>query len=146
MSQPALDFARNGRSLTAALVLSAIWGFLGLAWWRLEASDWIIAALLALTLPALWDFASARPAGMVLNDETIRWWSGRHEGDVRLSTIAHARFDTRLDLTVRVRLVLDNTAATKVPIPQDALPKWEVLQEALEARGVATQRHHFSLM
>ncbi|MFZ7089552.1 hypothetical protein [Primorskyibacter sp. 2E233] len=139
-------FERNGRSLTALLVLGMIWGALLLAWGWLDASSWIIAVLLAFTLPALWDFLSARPAGLSLDGQRIRWWSGRHQGDVRLETIDHARFDTRLDLSVRVRLVLANASKTRVPIPQDALPRWQELQTELEARGITVQRHHFSLM
>ncbi|WGW03278.1 hypothetical protein [Tropicibacter oceani] len=138
-------FERSGRNRRTLWVLGLIWGALGLALWRLDASGWIAAGLFAVTLPALWDFITARPAGLELDDTALRWWSGRHKGDARLDSIDHVRFDTRLDLSVRVRLVLANASRRKLTIPQDALPLWQELQRQFEARGVSVQRHHFSV-
>ncbi|WP_136439479.1 hypothetical protein [Pacificoceanicola onchidii] len=139
-------FERAGRNLTAILTLGVIWGglVLGLLW--LSASLWIVGGLFAVTLPMLWDVIRNRAAGLEMDETQIRWWSGRHTGDARLSAIDHVRFDTRLDLSVRVRLVLKGPAARRVQIPQDALPPHQDLQAELEARGVPVKRHYFSLM
>jgi len=34
----------------------------------------------------------------------------------------------------------------RISLPQDSLPPHPVLQDALEARGVRTERHHFGLI
>ena len=138
-------FQRNGRSLNALSILAAIWVTLLAAWWKLDVVGWILGLGVLVTVPAAWDFVTARPAGLELDDTRLTWWSGRHRGDVRLDTIDHVRFETRLDLSVRVRLVLANAAGTRVPIPQDAVPRWQELQDALSARGIDCRRHHFGL-
>ncbi len=113
-------------------------------WWWLNAAPWIIAALLLFTLPAAYDFARGREAWFELDSDEIRWRSGRQNAKVATKRIRHIRLETRLDLTVRARLVLDD--GKRIPVPQDATPSRDLLETECAARGIETQRHHFSLM
>lgn len=139
-----LVFDRPPRSRVAIVVLLAVWvGILAL--WRLvEAADWIIAAMLLLTLPAAWDFASGRRAGLRLGDGQLTWYSGRQKGEVALHRLTSVRFERRLDMTVRVRLVTDS--GKRIRIPQDALPPDQEFEQALQDHGVRTERHPFALL
>ncbi|MCT4557279.1 MAG: hypothetical protein N4A61_04380 [Pelagimonas sp.] len=139
-----LHHETSARKPRAALILLGVWlAILGL-WVFLQAADWIVAVLLAFTAPAALDYARNRRAGLALDDTMLRWHSGRAEGEVALQRLEKVRFETRLDFSIRVRLVLDS--GRRLSLPQDALPPWEELQQAFEARGIPTQRHHFVLM
>lgn len=141
---PPLHHAASGRSLRAALVILTVWlAALALRLW-LQAHPAIVAAALLATLPALWDFARARRAWLTLDDRTLCWCSGPATGEVALARIDRVRMDTRLDLSVRVRLILRD--GTRVPLPQDALPPPQRLHEALISRGVLVEKHHFALL
>ncbi|MGP6085723.1 hypothetical protein [Antarctobacter jejuensis] len=140
---PPLEHASTGRSLRAFLVLMLIWLAILTLWFALHASVWVVLVLLAVSLPALVDFATGRRAWLHLDDRMLRWGSGRAEGEVALTRLSKVRFETRLDLSIRVRLVLDD--GRRITLPQDALPPHPTLQEALEARGITTERAHFVL-
>ena len=133
----------TGRSLRALIALAAVWAGLGALWWGLSAHPVLVGLLFAATLPALWDFVTARPAGLDLTDTALTWHSGRGTGTCDLAALDHVRFDTRLDLSVRVTLVL--IPGRRIRLPHDALPPHEALEQALRARGVKTERHHFAL-
>ena len=136
---------RSGRTVRAAVVLLAVWAGILALWSLVDMATWITGLLLAITLPAAFDFVTARPAGIEMDDRHLRWWSGRHHGDTPLEALHSVRFETRLDLSPRVRLVLQS--GQRVPLPQDSLPRDpETLKSAFEARGVATERHPFSLL
>ncbi len=100
--------------------------------------------MLALSLPATWDLATGRRAGLAIEDATLRWWSGRHAGDARLSAIDHVRLERRFDLSLRARLVLPD--GRRVTLPQDCLPPLETLENALATVGLRSERHPFSLL
>lgn len=137
-----LEHASSGRTLGALLVLLLAWLALLTLWFALMASVWIVGALMILTIPALLDFATGRRAWLRLDDGMLCWGSGRAEGEVSLARIDHVRFETRLDFSIRVRLVLED--GRRIALPQDSLPPHPKLQEALAARGIRTTRHHFS--
>ncbi|MDJ0822073.1 MAG: hypothetical protein QNJ09_09750 [Paracoccaceae bacterium] len=139
-----LTHQTSGRSRKALIVLAVVWLVVITGWVMLDVATWIVAGLLLLTLPAAYEYATNKSAALTLDDTHLRWHSGGHEGEVALAQIDHVRFDTRLDLSIRVRLVLPT--GRRIPVPQDCLPRHPALQEALEARGIKTQRHHFSLM
>ncbi|MBV6636425.1 hypothetical protein [Mameliella alba] len=143
MSAP-LEHASSGRSLRAFLVLMLVWLAAMTLWFALQASVWIVGALLLVSLPALIDFSTGRSAWLRLDDRMLRWGSGGATGEVALTRIALARFETRLDFSIRVRLVLDD--GRRITLPQDSLPPHPRLQEALEARDIKTERHHFGLI
>lgn len=134
----------SGRSARALVVLTVVWGGTLLLWGLLDASAWIVGALGLASLPAAVDFAAGRRAGLTLDDSHLRWWSGRTTGEVPLTRLERVRFETRLDLSIRVRLVLEG--GRRLALPPDSLPPHPRLQEALDARGIRTERHHFSLL
>ncbi|WP_323769876.1 hypothetical protein [Antarctobacter sp.] len=136
-----LEHASSGRSLRAFLVLMLVWLALLTLWFVLQASVWVVGALMLVTVPALLDFATGRRAWLRLDDTVLRWGSGKAEGDVALARIDHVRLETRLDFSIRVRLMLED--GRRITLPQDSLPPHPLLQDALEARGIKTQRHHF---
>ncbi len=139
-----LTHASQGRSRKALIVLLAVWLAVVAAWIALDVATWIVAGFLLLTLPAAYEYATNKSAGLTLDDTHLRWHSGRHEGEIALAQIDHVRFDTRLDLSIRVRVILPS--GRRIPVPQDCLPVHPALQMALEARGIRTERHHFSLL
>lgn len=134
----------TGRSLRAAVVLLAVWSALAALWLAFDASPvWLSLGAMA-TLPALYDFVTARVSGLDLDTQCLRWFSGRHSADVVLTAIDHARFDTRLDFSVRVTVILRNGA--RLRLPQAALPPPDALKSAFDQAGVRTQTHHFNLL
>ncbi|KUF11475.1 hypothetical protein [Pseudoponticoccus marisrubri] len=139
-----LQHEATGRTWTPALVLAVLWSGLLALWLLLEAAPWIVGLLALVTLPAASDFATARRAWLRLDAERLSWGSGRTQGEVALAQLDHVRFETRLDLSVRVRLVLPG--GRRITLPQDALPPPKELTAALEARGIRCERHHFSLL
>ena len=143
MSAP-LEHASSGRSLRAFLVLMLVWLAALTLWFALRASVWIVGALLLVSLPALIDFGTGRSAWLRLDDKMLSWGSGGSTGEVALTRITLVRFETRLDFSIRVRLVLDD--GRRITLPQDSLPPHPRLQEALAARDIKTERHHFGLI
>ncbi len=53
--------------------------------------------------------------------------------------------DTRLDFSVRASVVLAD-GGRKIRLPYESTPPHKALEAALLARGIAVQRHHFSLI
>jgi|OM-RGC.v1.025294019 hypothetical protein len=137
-------YLNPGRSPRTVGVLALVYGGLGYGLVALEMAWGIAAVLGAFTLPALWDLASGRDAGLSLDDGTLNWHSGRYTGTARLDEIDHVRFDTRLDLSVRVTLVMSGGEKTR--LPQESCPPHKRLEAELQTLGVRTERHHFSLM
>ncbi|MFP4238769.1 hypothetical protein [Rhodosalinus sp.] len=137
-------FERSGRTRQTAAALAAVWAAMGALVLFLEAALWVLAIPALFTLPAAWDLISDRSAGMEIGPDTIRWHSGRSEGEVVFGRIDRVRFDTRLDLSVKVTLVL--VSGRKLRLPQESVPPWRELEANLSARGIRTERHHFSLV
>lgn len=110
----------------------------------IDAAVWLMAGLALFTLPALWDLYANRSAGVTLTDTDLHWFSGRREADIKLSEIDHMRFDTRLDFSIRVSAVL--AGKRRIRLPYEALPPHVEFENAFKARGVKTERHHFTLL
>lgn len=136
-------FDRQGRSRTTAAILAGIWAALIAAWFRLEASPWILGALALCTLPALRDLVANPAAGLTLGQDTISWHSGPRTAEIAIAEIDHVRLDTRADLSVRAT-VISNTGR-RIRVPPDAMPPHQTFESALNERSVRTERHHFSL-
>jgi hypothetical protein len=137
-------FEQQARSRKTLLIVVSIWVALVAAWIWLDAALWIVAFLAAFTLPAVSDLIRNPLSGLTLNNQTLSWFSGRRNGTLELSEIDHIRLDTRLDFSVRVTAVL--TTGRKIRLPFESTPPHQAFQNALEARGVKTQRHHFQLL
>lgn len=143
MTARAYTFRRNARNPQALAVVGAVWIGVALLVWAIHMVWWIAIPLLATTGPALWDIWSNRRAGLRLDDTKINWFSGGLSGDVATAEIEAVRLDTRLDLSVRVTLVL--RSGKKIRLPHDCLPPHKVLEAELRAREIACERHHFAL-
>ena len=139
-----LTYTRQGRSPRAGMAILTIWLGLVLVWLGLQAAWWIVGFLALFTLPACWEFASNPPSGLTLDEVAIRWHSGKRHAEVALDEIDLVRLDTRLDFSVRATLVL--TDGNKIRLPFEATPPHQELEDALNARNIKTQRHHFQLM
>ncbi|MEM7520047.1 MAG: hypothetical protein AAF307_03330 [Pseudomonadota bacterium] len=137
-------FRRQGRSLRTALTVALIWAALIFAWVALDAALWILGFLALFTLPALWDLAANPPSGLTVTRDGIRWQTGARQGEVSWEEVDHVRFDTRLDFSVRMTLILGTGA--KVRLPFEATPPDKPLEALLATLDVPTKRFHFQLL
>lgn len=134
---------RQGRSRAALLTVGTVWAALVAAIWLFEASPWLMGVLAFFTLPAVWELVSNPAAGLKLDDHRIMWFSGRREAEMMLSELSRVRMETRLDFSVRVTLI--PKAGPKIRLPYECTPPHQLLEDALAARGIKTERHHFTL-
>ena len=137
-------YRHHARSRAALLVLPAIWAALAATWFWLEAAGWLIGLLGLFTLPALLEVITNPKSGLRLSATQLCWFSGKRNAEISLDQIDHIRLDTRLDMSVRVTVVLHS--GRKIKLPFEATPPHRDFEAALNARGVATQRHHFTLI
>lgn len=140
-----LDLVR--RTGRRPAVLAALLGNLALAlvlyiW--LEASLWVVIALGAVSLPALWDFLSARPSVLRVEDGALIWRSGTRHDHIPLNQIARLRLERRLDLSLRVRLIL--TDGRRLTLPPDCTPRAAALEAALTDTDITVERSSFSFV
>ena len=135
-------FQRQGRSKGLALALALWLAALGLGWIILQLSP-LVTALLALpTLPGFWELWRNPASGLSVSKDQISWFSGHRRASVPLSEIAMLRLDRRWDFCFRATLILHSGA--KIRLPQPALPPVQLLEDALNDRGILSQRHHFT--
>lgn len=140
---PALVFSRSGRTPRNFAILVALYGVLIGAVIVIDAAPWLMAGLALLTLPALWDLWRDPSAGLRLDKDRLEWHSGRRSGSLEVREIAHMRFDTRWDFSVRVTAILKDD--TRVRLPYEALPRHMELEKALNSQGITVERHHFTV-
>ncbi|MEP1520751.1 hypothetical protein [Ascidiaceihabitans sp.] len=138
------DYTRSGRNRATLLTVLAVWACVtALVLW-IDMALWIAAILCVATLPALYDLLTARQAGMKIAATDITWFAGAKTGKVAWNRVDHVRFDTRLDLSVRMALVLHNGRRVKVPF--EATPPADAIEADLKNRDIKTERHHFGFM
>ena len=89
MDAEPLRFRRQGRSYRALIVFAAIWAVLISAFVILDAALWIVAFIGAFTLPALWELVSNPLAGLDMDGQEIRWFSGRRSAEMPFSVGKH---------------------------------------------------------
>lgn len=134
----------SGRNRRTIGVLVTVYAALAFVLVFLQAAPWIVALLTLPTLPALWDIASNRPSGLRLGDGKLSWYSGKRRWEIPFDQIDHLRFDTRLDMSVRVSAVTPDRQ--RIRLAYDALPHHRALEAAAIAQGLRVERHHFSLI
>ncbi|WP_417712763.1 hypothetical protein [Pseudophaeobacter arcticus] len=139
-----LHFQRRGRSwaLASAIFLwlaALIFG--GIA---LEISAWLLAVLALPTLPGLWELWRNPMSRLALTADQICWFTATGNTAVPLAKVSLLRLDRRWDLSFRATLILED--GQKLRMPQHVLPPVEQLEEALSARGIPSQRHHFTVL
>lgn len=137
-------FEQRGRTHRTAILLIAIYVAMALAMALLDAAWWVMAILALFTLPALLDYARDTKAGLCLGPDVIVWHTGRREGSIDLAEIDFMRFDTRLDLSVRVSAVL--VSGRKIRLPYECLPPHREFEGEFAKRGIRVERHHFSIL
>lgn len=138
----AYRFFRHGRSAATLLAVAGWFAGLGLLWWLLAASPWLLALLALPVLPALMDLWRNPRSDLSLDRQQITWRSGSLQGSVKLTEISHVRLTTRWDFSVRATLVL--TDGRHMRLPPQTTPPHAQLDAALAAHGIRTERHHFT--
>ncbi len=110
--------------------------YIGTVWW-------IIVIVAMITLPAAIDVFVNATARLNLDDSQLFWKNRSQEVTIPLHEIEKIRFDGRMDMSVRVSVVLND--GRKLRLPYDAMPPHKELEVALQARDVRTERHAFTV-
>ncbi|WP_128910584.1 hypothetical protein [Tropicibacter alexandrii] len=121
--------------LLAWVVILGLSAGVGMAWW-------IALPLWVVTLPAAWEALHPPDCWLEIDAAGLRATLGGTRIEVPRDQIARARIDTRLDLSLRLRLYPDKGPPVRIPTP--CLPDGATLEEALTAQGIKVERHHFS--
>lgn len=137
-------FHTHGRQRSTAIVVGTVWTLLLLAYLWLDASAVILGLIAAFTLPALSDLVRNPLSTFSLDDTHLRWRTPRQQADIALSEIDHLRFDTRLDLSVRLTVV--RPSGVKIRVPFSATPPHAAFEPIAVQAGLVTKRQHFSLL
>lgn len=144
MDADTFQFHREGRNKATLYAVVAVWAGLFAAYLLVDAAPWILAAIGLFTLPALWDLYKNPSSGLTFTPDALTWFTGARNASVAWREIDRVRLDTRLDFSVRASAVLHS--GRKIRLPYECTPPDELLEAALNARGVRTERHHFSLI
>ncbi|MFK7763740.1 MAG: hypothetical protein AB8B62_10785 [Roseobacter sp.] len=144
MDAEAFSFRKEGRDQLTALVVAGVWLALVAAIVLVDAALWLMAAIGTFTLPALWDLLKNPQSGLAFTPDALTWFSGRRAGCIQWDEIARVQLDTRLDFSVRASAVLHT--GRKIRLPYECTPPHQIFEAALNARGIRTERHHFSLI
>ena len=137
-------FTSHGRRPATVITVLVIWAALIAAYVLLEAEPLILAVIGAFTLPALADLVRNPQSTLTLDETHLRWTSGRQDAEIALSEIDHLRFDTRLDMSVRLSVV--RPSGLKIRVPYPATPPHTTFEPLARAAGLTTRRYHFSLI
>lgn len=143
MDADTYQYRREGRNKATLLAVAGVWSALLAAILLVDAAPWLMAALALFTLPALWDLYKNPASGLSFTDEALTWFTGSRDASIAWQEIDRVRLDTRLDFSVRASAVLHS--GRKIRLPYECTPPHEVFEAALNARGIRTERHHFSL-
>lgn len=142
MAEPLVHIThgRNLRTLGALAVALVILAYL----YSIGTVTWVLVVMGLFVIPAVFDVLRNPQARFELTDTMIEWQSTTQHAQVPLSRLQKARFDTRLDMSVRVTFTLIDQS--KMRIPQDTLPPHRILEAALKDHGIKTERHHFRVL
>ncbi len=141
---PVFHFERQGRSGKLIIAL-ALWGaalIFGAA--VLQVTTWVLILFALPLLPGLWDLWRNPSSGLTLTKEQISWFSGPQVTTLPLSEIALLRLDRRWDFSFRATLILHS--GSKFRLPQPTLPPVQTLTDNLSAKGIPSERHHFTVI
>ncbi len=143
-SLPPFQFKRQGRSLKLLTALG-LWAVaLILCSHVLQVTTWIVLILALPLLPGLWDLWRNPLSGLTIGTDQISWFTGARVTTLPLADIALLRLGRRWDFSFRATLILHDGA--KLRLPQSALPPAQTFEMALNARGIASERHHFTVV
>lgn len=144
MAAEPFTYHRQGRNRATLRAVLGVWAVLALAILTIDAAPWLMAIFALFTLPALWDLYANPASGLHMDAQQITWFSGKRQARLIQTDIDHIRLDTRLDFSVRATAVLDS--GRRVRLPYEATPPHAAFETALQAHGIATERHHFALI
>ncbi len=139
-----LRFARPARTRRNLVIVGAVLAGLVLARVVLDAAWPFVVLGGLLVLPALWDITTGRVAELILHPDRLAWRTAGQTGEVPYADIEKVSLDTRLDLSVRLTLILRGGARIKLP-PECTPPKADAAA-ALEARGLTVDQSAFALL
>ena len=142
MPEP-LTYRNQGRNPRTIGALVVALGLLALLY-SVGTLGWILTILAIFALPALIDVIYNPVSTFELTDDALRWKSSTQTAEVGTNQIRSARFDTRLDVSIRVTLNLVD--GSKMRIPNDVLPSHKALEAALLERDIPVERHHFRVI
>ncbi|WP_170568938.1 hypothetical protein [Ruegeria atlantica] len=137
-------FTRHNRTPRTILILLGVYVALVALQVVLDAAWWLVGLLALTTLPALWDIARDTRAGISVDHDEVRWFSGNREGHVDLADIDYARFDTRWDFSVRISLVLKS--GKRIRLPDESTAPSKDLEGVFQQAALRVERHHFSIL
>ena len=137
-------YQSQGRRPATALTVALIWAALAAAYVFLDAAPLILVVIGSFTLPALYDLGRNPRSTFSLDETNLSWSSGRQEAQIAVTGIDHLRFDTRLDMSVRLTVVRPSGVKIRVPVP--ATPPHHIFEPIAAAAGLKTRRYHFSLI
>ena len=137
-------FTRHNRAPRTIGVLIAVYVALGALVMLFDAAWWLVVVLVLPTLPALWDILKNTSAGLSLDDQDLRWFTGGREAQIDCSDIDFFRFDTRWDFSVRVSVVL--ASGKRIRLPDESSPPHKMFEKALQDAGFRVERHHFTAL
>lgn len=143
MTEP-YSFVRHHRQPKTVAILIMVYSGLAALMVLFDAAWWIAGGLALVTLPTLWDLAQNTAAGLSIDSQGLRWFSGKRSAQVDLNEIDFVRMDTRWDFSVRVTLYLEKDK--RVRLPYDSLPPHRDLEFAFQAHGLRVERHHFTIL
>ena len=133
--------ARNPRAVGFVL----LWWLVIFVFYAFLNGSWAILAILALCSgPALLDIYRGTTAALQITAKDIQWRSGKRAGNLARGQLKSVRFDTRLDLSLRMTLLTYQDE--KLRLPYECTPKASDIEAALKARDIPYERHHFTLM
>lgn len=144
MDADSFSYARPGRNRATLFAVCGVWAGLLAAIVLVDAAPWLMGVIGVFTLPALWDLYRNPESGLRFTPDTLNWFSGNRVAEVEWREIEKVRLDTRLDFSVRATIVLHS--GRKIRLPYESTPPHDLLEAALNARGIRTERHHFSLI
>lgn len=144
MDAETFSFRRTGRNRATLWAVVGVWLALAAATLLVEAAPWLMTAIGVFTLPALWDLWRNPASGLDFTKNELTWFTGKRTASIVWPEIERVRLDTRLDFSVRASAVL--TSGRKIRLPYECTPPHEMFEAALNARGIRTERHHFSLI
>ena len=137
-------FERPARSTKSVSVLLWMIGLLVILMLVFQAS-WIILSFGAvITLPLIWDIVSNPVAQFTLDEKTISWTTGRKMVAVERRDIDRIRFNTRLDGSRKITLLL-NYGGKRVVAPP-CTPPIKDIESVLKGAGITYEIRHFHLL
>lgn len=141
MSTP-VRYVRHARSPRNIAIVVAVWAGLVALIVLFDAVWWLVAVCVLPTLPLVRDIVTDRQSGLELDDDRLRWFSGRLNGAADLDEIDLVRLDTRWDFSVRATICLKSGKTLR--LPQECTPPHRDFEKVLQNRGLTVVRHHFS--